>query len=134
MVRVERDWRDELVLAYPDLFHPAGDPPAVQAVPDVGDGWRDLLERACARIPVATQADGGTFKATQIREKFGTLRFDRDGRLSPVAWIYGHTHESEDIVIGATRVVSNAKGYGPWLPQQRAWDNQSFDPNLVIEI
>ena len=84
MVRVERDWRDELVLAYPDLFHPAGDPP-VQAFPDVGGGWRDLLERACARIPVAIQADGGTFKATQIREKVGTLRFDRDGTLSPVA-------------------------------------------------
>jgi hypothetical protein len=49
-------------------------------------------------------------------------------------WIYGHTHESEDTVIGATRVVSNAKGYGPWAPQQRAWDNPRFDPNFVIEI
>ncbi|MFK4522944.1 putative phosphodiesterase [Bradyrhizobium japonicum] len=49
-------------------------------------------------------------------------------------WIYGHTHEFEDIVIGTTRVVSNAKGYGPWLPQQRAWDNQHFNPNFVIEI
>jgi len=49
-------------------------------------------------------------------------------------WVYGHTHESEDTVIGATRVVSNAKGYGPWPPQQRAWDNPHFDPNLVIEI
>ncbi|MFK4500247.1 putative phosphodiesterase [Bradyrhizobium japonicum] len=48
-------------------------------------------------------------------------------------WIYGHTHESEDTVIGATRVVSNAKGYGPWLPQQRTWDNPRFDPNFVIE-
>jgi hypothetical protein len=40
MARVERDWRVELVLAYPDLFHPAGDPPAVQAFPDVGDALR----------------------------------------------------------------------------------------------
>ena len=31
-------------------------------------------------------------------------------------WIYGHTHESEDVTIGYTRVVSNAKGYGPWAP------------------
>jgi predicted phosphodiesterase len=49
-------------------------------------------------------------------------------------WIYGHTHESEDVTIGSTRVVSNAKGYGPWAPQHRAWDNSHFDPNFVIEI
>jgi predicted phosphodiesterase len=63
--------------------------------------------------------------------------YDDDGRgaLKPAdLWIYGHTHESEDTVIGATRVVSNAKGYGPWLPQQRACDNPRFNPNFVIEI
>jgi predicted phosphodiesterase len=49
-------------------------------------------------------------------------------------WIFGHTHESEDTIIGHTRVVSNAKGYGPWLPECRSWDNRSFDPNFVIEI
>lgn len=60
-----------------------------------------------------------------------------DGRGAlrpPDLWIYGHTHESFDAVIGDTRVVSNAKGYGPWLPQQRTWDNPRFNPNLVIEI
>lgn len=49
-------------------------------------------------------------------------------------WIHGHTHESEDVTIGHTRIVSNAKGYGPWLPKWRAWDNPRFDPNSVIEI
>lgn len=49
-------------------------------------------------------------------------------------WIYGHTHESEDVTIGHTRVVSNAKGYGPWTPQHRVWENPKFDPNFVIEI
>jgi hypothetical protein len=33
-----------------------------------------------------------------------------------------------------TRVVSNAKGYGPWTPPHRVWDNPKFDPNFVIEI
>ncbi len=60
---------------------------------------------------------------------------DGRGALKPAdLWIYGHTHESEDTMIGATRVVSNAKGYGPWPPQQHAWDNRNFDPNLIIEI
>ena len=49
-------------------------------------------------------------------------------------WIYGHTHESEDVTIGQTRVVSNAKGYGPWMPRHRTWDNQRFDPHFIVEI
>ncbi|MBR0707991.1 hypothetical protein [Bradyrhizobium liaoningense] len=85
MSGVVRDWRVELVEAYPDLFHPVGDPPAAQGWPEVGDGWRDLLERACARIRAAVQANGGSFQATQIKEKFGTLRFYWDGSLSPEA-------------------------------------------------
>ncbi|MBV5268846.1 MAG: metallophosphoesterase [Afipia sp.] len=48
-------------------------------------------------------------------------------------WIYGHTHESRDFRAGATRVVSNAKGYGPWRPNE-SWENPDFDPALVIEI
>lgn len=85
MARSEGDWRGALVRANPDLFHPAGDPAAVQAFPGVGDGWRDLLDRACARIRTAILADGGTIQATEIKEKCGALRFYWDGTLSPVA-------------------------------------------------
>ena len=60
---------------------------------------------------------------------------DGRGALRPAdVWIYGHTHESEDALIGQTRVVTNAKGYGPWLPKYRTCDNRSFDPHFVIEI
>src|SRR5260370_39594162 len=83
---VVRNWRAELVEAYPDLFHPAADRPgAAEASPDCGEGWRDLLERACVRIRAAVQADGGSFKATQIKEKYGTLRFYWSGVLSQEA-------------------------------------------------
>jgi predicted phosphodiesterase len=47
----------------------------------------------------------------------------------PDLWVFGHTHESEDTVIGGTRVVSNAKGYG-----YPTWDNAHFDPKLIIKI
>ncbi|MHC2467414.1 metallophosphoesterase [Bradyrhizobium embrapense] len=64
-----------------------------------------------------------------------TTNDDERGALEPAdLWIYGHTRESEDTVVGVTRVVSNAKGYGPWLPQQPAWGNPQFNPNLVVEI
>jgi predicted phosphodiesterase len=50
------------------------------------------------------------------------------------AWIYGHTHDTRDEMIGNARLVTNAKGYGPWPPGEPTWDNKDFDPNFVIEI
>ena len=50
------------------------------------------------------------------------------------AWIFGHTHESADRMSGHTRIVRNAKGYGPLPPELPVWDNQAFDVRLVIEI
>lgn len=60
-----------------------------------------------------------------------------DGRgplTPPDIWVYGHTHESEDFRIGGTRVVSNGKGYGPWMPRETASDNARFDPHFTIDI
>ena len=83
MAPIMKDWRTELVEACPDLFHPSGDPPSAQGWPCVGDGWRDLLQRACARIRAVVHTDGGSFKATELKEKHATLRFYWDGTLSP---------------------------------------------------
>jgi hypothetical protein len=80
-----RDWRADLLNRYPDLFQPHGDPPTAQGWPSVNDGWRDLLERACVRIRAAVLVDGGTFHATQIKEKFGSLRLYWEGSLSQKA-------------------------------------------------
>lgn len=49
-------------------------------------------------------------------------------------WVFGHTHESADVGIGLTRIVSNAKGYGPWPGHQRTWDNPNFDPHFVVDV
>jgi hypothetical protein len=83
MARSERDWRIDLIEANSDLFHPVpNDPGVAEASPECGSGWRELLERACARIRAAVQADGGTFKFTQIMEKYATARLDWEGALS----------------------------------------------------
>lgn len=84
-LRCDSGWRARLVESYPDLFHPADDPLTAEGWPAVDDGWRELLERACARIRKAVRADGGQFRATQVKEKYGTLRFHWSGRLSPEA-------------------------------------------------
>jgi hypothetical protein len=77
-------WESELIQAFPDIFHPKNEPSA-RAFPECGAGWRELLERACVRIRMAVSSDRGSFQATQIKEKFGTLRFYWEGRLSPKA-------------------------------------------------
>jgi predicted phosphodiesterase len=60
---------------------------------------------------------------------------DGRGALRPAdLWIFGHTHESYDAVLGETRVLSNAKGYGPWPGHRRTWDNPQFNERLIIEI
>jgi hypothetical protein len=40
----------------------------------VGDGWGDLLRRACARIAAAGETVTGVPAVTQIMTKYGTLR------------------------------------------------------------
>jgi Icc-related predicted phosphoesterase len=57
---------------------------------------------------------------------------------APELWVFGHTHESRDFEVRdfevrSTRIVSNAKGYGPWRDGE-TWDNSNFNPHFVIEI
>jgi hypothetical protein len=52
-----------------------------QGCPECGDGWRELLERSFAEIEAAL-AEGGTFRAPQIKQKHGTLSFYWSGARS----------------------------------------------------
>jgi hypothetical protein len=81
--RSKPDWRRKLVESYADVFHPVGDPLAAPGWPAVDDGWRDLLERACARILAAVRLGGGTLRITQVKEKYGCLRVYWEGSLVP---------------------------------------------------
>jgi hypothetical protein len=75
------DWRIALVGSHPQLFHPpAGRPDLSRAVPRCGDGWHDLLERACKRIEAAL-GEGETFSVREICQRRGTLRFYWSGKL-----------------------------------------------------
>lgn len=83
--RLHPDWRSAFVESYAELFDPVGSPRASPGFPAVDEGWRDLLERACARIHAAVRLHGGSLRVTQISEKYGTLRFNWEGSLSPEA-------------------------------------------------
>jgi hypothetical protein len=49
-----KDWQQKLVEAYPDLFWPPKDATqGAEGCPECGEGWRDLIDRACRRILAA---------------------------------------------------------------------------------
>jgi hypothetical protein len=86
MARTVRGWQSDLVTRYPDLFNVAQHGGTyTPGLPECGEGWRELLERVCARIQALVVADGGTFSVLQVKEKYASLRFYWTGRLSAEA-------------------------------------------------
>ncbi|VIO70462.1 hypothetical protein CI1B_31160 [Bradyrhizobium ivorense] len=82
------NWKVELIEAHRDLFAPPCDAAlAAQGAPECGPGWHDLLDRMCVRNPDRGPGRRRTFKFSQIKEKYGTLRVYWDGSLSSEATI-----------------------------------------------
>lgn len=67
--------------------------------------------------PEYTSDDCTPYYATNMDRYFG------DENL---LWAFGHTHNSFDLRLGDSRVISNPKGYYD--------ENKDFNPNLVIEF
>jgi hypothetical protein len=85
MTSIVADWRIDLIKAYPNLFHPPGaGPEAARGYPACGDGWRDLLNSACAKVEAAI-TEGESFNVVHIKKRLGTLRFYWRGTLSTEA-------------------------------------------------
>jgi hypothetical protein len=84
MTAIATDWRNELIKAHRGLFYSPPRAPEARGYISCGDGWRDLLERAFAKIEAIVD-EGGSFRALQIKEKDGTLRLYWRGELSDEA-------------------------------------------------
>lgn len=80
MTKVSKDWRDELVESHAALFGP---PCTASGYPECGEGWREILEMACARMARAL-TDHDRIAVEQIKEKYGTLRIYWSGTVSGV--------------------------------------------------
>jgi Icc-related predicted phosphoesterase len=57
----------------------------------------------------------------------------------PDLWIHGHVHDSFDYRIGATRVVTNPRGYArnrnsAATIDELVWENAAFNPRLSIAL
>jgi hypothetical protein len=80
--QTNRTWQTDLVASHPELFNQKFDGHvATPGCPTVGDGWRDLVEKAVGRIADAVaMAQSGSVGIDQIKEKFGCLRLYWQGR------------------------------------------------------
>jgi DNA-directed RNA polymerase subunit RPC12/RpoP len=82
MARIVHDWRIDFMRSHPSLLEVMPrEPERSFGYPLCEAGWRDILERLCARIEAALQ-DGETFEFVRIKQKFGILRVDWDGEVS----------------------------------------------------
>lgn len=69
------------------------------------------------------------YKDSKLRPAYNSLdMLEIIHKYQPELWIYGHTHESDDQMIGKTRIVSNPFGYYKYQ------ENPEFNPNFIIEI
>ncbi|WFU40340.1 hypothetical protein QA640_40205 [Bradyrhizobium sp. CB82] len=77
-----RSFRVELIETYPALFQqPADYLGAAQGFVECDAGWHAVLDRLFVRIRIAVQADGGPFKFSQIKEKYGRLQLYWTGEV-----------------------------------------------------
>jgi hypothetical protein len=79
---IQATWQTELMARYPGLFKQEFCGRVTKpGYPAVGDGWRDLVEKAVARMAAAIAGlPGASLKVVQAKEKFGTLRVYLDSR------------------------------------------------------
>ena len=84
MSSMVRNFRVELIAAYPDLFQPPADfPRGGSGLPRMQRRLARRAQQAVFRIRIAVQADGRPFKFSQIKEKYGRLRLYWNGEISP---------------------------------------------------
>lgn len=64
-----------MVTRHPSLFLSGNNQASIPGYPFVGDGWRDLVERAIERIArILAAAPSGSVTIVQTKEKMATLR------------------------------------------------------------
>jgi hypothetical protein len=73
--QVDRSWQSDLVARHPHLFVSGDHQTGISGYPLVGDGWRDLVERAVGRIAdVIAAAPSARVNLVELKEKYATLR------------------------------------------------------------
>ncbi|MNR71412.1 Calcineurin-like phosphoesterase superfamily domain protein [compost metagenome] len=84
-------------------------------------------------LSVAAQYKGDPLTPAFVSDLRGTI-----ARHRPALWVHGHTHTSFDYQVDGTRIVANPRGYPlqrvAYPGQKIRFENNKFDPDLVIEV
>ena len=78
-----------------------------------------------ARECIAPRFRGGNL----LNDYFANDLGDYIATMSSTTWLFGHTHDATDIVLGGTRVVANPHGYYSAMN-----DGVGFDPHKTIVV
>ena len=84
-----------------------------------------ITHHAPSRRSIHPRFDGALLNACFVSD--AEYLFDA-GRVD--LWIHGHTHNSFDYRMGATRVVCNPRGY----TRDGVWENPDFNPDFTVEL
>lgn len=70
------------------------------------------------------------YRASLLQPAFNSLdMIEVIEKYQPNLWVYGHTHECDDQMLGSTRIISNQRGY----PHSRTgFECDGFDPGGVL--
>jgi len=80
--RESRAWQQDIIVRHPHLFLSLShdNQVGIPGFPFVGDGWRDLVERAVGRIEVVlAAAPAARVTRVEVKAKYATLRMYWDG-------------------------------------------------------
>ena len=113
-------------------------PAVAQCLCDLSVAWLDeqfaqphdgptvvVTHFAPARGSIAARFAGSPINGCFVSDLEARIR-----QWQPQLWLHGHTHDSFDYRVGATRIVANPRGYAP----NGVIENAAFDPRLVIEV
>lgn len=106
-------WRSALVAKHPDALK--------IAYPEVGDGWRDLVERAVSRIAAAVRGLSlRSVEIVQIKQKFGGIRIYWHARRLPDS-VVARIEEAVDLAEARSLTTCEVCG-----EQGRPWDDHGW--------
>jgi hypothetical protein len=119
MAATVHDWRIDFMQAHPQLFEIMQDEPELTfGSPNCQEGWRDVLERLCARIEAALQ-EGETFEFVRIKQKMGIIRVDWDGDVSDETRI--RIVDAVNLAVARSACTCEVCGAGARLYVSRGW-------------
>lgn len=78
----------------------------------IHDGWMPLLDQLCVDLTAVIRTDHLSFQATQVKEKFGQLRFYAQGGTAKTWALINAAEEKSSTICEACGIASHRRNRG----------------------